>query len=578
MATNFQAINQTLENIKGSLIGLRDNVGSATEAQREQLGGALNTLGSTLSSTEARTAVSNAQRNTTQSPTRTESPTIDPLIEAQQARAQAEARAKNAEAKMKEAEATASISDQRLLKKTGATAGATGSPASQTQTGATALNNILASEPQLADYGLNENNVDDPMVVASLRYQAAREGQIANDVNILNEYVARREQRVKDQVALIDQSIANQNEQLKVEQRKRMASTSMAGILSGRSLYSPEEHQGLIQEVIQEGILQLQEIQLEGYKLQNEMWSDFEDFEFEAYTQKSEMLKEFNRLELETVTTIQERLQEVAKIEREKQLFDQSQMERTSLILAEELVGASDEEIRQTAEREGVDYGMLLRAVRDSTFTEQDRSLTLAGKQQSLISARNAEARAAAASAAGGTSGLTESEQAEIDTYAQEMIDNRNFNITSVPQAIRAAVIARRNELQGDADTAEFIETGGDSFVDWINEDKKRSKFVKSQFADKMDSPILPFFTDKAGSHWLTPRGVDVRRAINSNEGQTAVQIAIEQGARTNEDIYNALFGDGGIIIEYVNEEIERKNRQEDSVQKTANSTPAIRN
>jgi hypothetical protein len=569
MAINYQAVGETLSSLKGQLEGLRSSISTATPEQRKQLSGAFDTLGSTLSSTQARVTVDSAKKTMDAPVDAPVDAPIDPLFEAQRQRAQAEARAKEADAKRKEAEAVASISDQRLAK-SATTGGSMG--ASTTPTSTSVLQELLAGEPQLADYGLTADNVTDPMVVASLRYQAARETQIAKDVEILNDYVAKKEQRVRDQVALIDQSIANQSEQLKVEQRKRMSAVGMAGMLSNRSLYSPEEHQGLIQEVVQEGILQLQEIQIEGYKLQNEMWEDFEDFEFEAYTQKSEILKEFNKLELDTVTAIQERLQAVAEQEREKQLFDHGQMERSSLILAEELVDASDEAIRQVAEQEGIDYGMLLRAVRDAKFTQDDRELSLTDKRLSIAGKR----KSLTEGSEGG--GFSEQEINDINFFAQELIDNPDgFKITSVPSNLRAAVIARRNELEGDADAAKFIETAGESFIDWVNEDKKRSKFVKKQFADNLDSAFLPVLTDKAGSNWITPRGVDVRRAIQSNEGQVAVQIAIEQGARTNEEIYEALFGEDGIVIEYVNEQIEQKKQQESSVSKSANSTPAFK-
>jgi hypothetical protein len=382
MSTNFQAIYDTLGKIQTTLGGLKEQGVEVPQTMREQLGGGLNTLSGVVSSEQARRSVSNAQSNSGVSPG------PDPLTVALQAQAKAEAEAKKATERAKEAEATASISDQRMLAKQKVGAGGVTDATTPPSPGAVTLANLLASEPTLADYGLTEDNVNDPMVVASLRFQVAREGQIAKDVEALNKYVANKEQRVRDQIALIDQSIANQSEQLKIEQRKRMAATGMAGVLSGRSLYSPEEHQGLIQEVVQEGILQLQQIQIEGFKLKNEMLSDFEDFQFEAYTKKSEMLSELNKLELQTVTTIQERLQDIAKQQREKTLFDQSQADRNAFILAPELMNASPEEIMRVAQANGIEAGVLKRAIDDYAFQQDDRNLSLQAKRESILTSQ----------------------------------------------------------------------------------------------------------------------------------------------------------------------------------------------
>lgn len=391
MATNFQAVDSQLDKIKSTLQGISSSLASSTPKQREQLSSAFKDLGGTLSSEQARRSVANAQASAPGT-TPTSTSEIDPLTKALQEKAQSDARAKEAEAKKKEAEATTSIADQRALKnktKTGtsSTAGVDGAPVEDKKM---AFQELMQREPMLGDYGLTEENMADPMVIATLRNQVARSQQIEQDAARLQEMVGRKEARTQQQVALIGQSVANQTAQLQVEQRKRMAATGMAGLLTGRSLYSPEEHQGIIQEVVQEGILKLQEIQIEGYKLQNEMWDDFDNYEYEAYTKKSEMLKEYNKLELDTVTAVQTRLQQVAKQAQEKLVFDQQQMDRSSLILGEELVGASDDVIRQTALEQGIDYGLLKKAVADATFTKQDRDLSLTSKRLSIAASQKA--------------------------------------------------------------------------------------------------------------------------------------------------------------------------------------------
>ncbi len=572
MTTNFQIVDSDLAKLKTSLQGISSSLSSLSPSEKRKfekssssdtLSAGLTSLSGTLSSEQARRSVASAK---TSSPGTTSTP--DPLNQALQAKVQAEARAREAEAKKKEAEATASIADQRLMQgKTKAGTSSTPSLGDVPIKGAVELRSILETEPLLADYGLTEENVQDPMVIATLRNQVATSNQLEQDAVRLNEMVEKKEERTKQQVALIGQSVKNQTEQLKVEQRKRMAAEGMASVLSGRSLYSPEEHQGLIQEVVQDGILKLQEIQLEGYKLQNEMWDNFENYEFEAYTKKSEILKEYNKLELDTVTAVQTRLQTIAKTAQEKMVFDQTQMDRNSLILAEELVGASDAAIRQTATEQGIDYGLLKRAVADATdvhdtraFNKEDRALSLTEKRLSIATSQKALSNS--------TKGFTQQELDDIDTYASEWIkEGDDFNITIVPSSggMRAAVIAQRNALQGEKDMADFLETGGTSFTDWLNEDKTRTKFVKSEFAYKGNY-----------SSWFTPKGMDITRAINSKEGQTAVQIAIEQGAKSNENIYKALFGTNGIIIEHINEKAKAKSEKEDNSQKSANSSSAF--
>ena len=568
MATNFQAVDTNLEKIKTTLQGISSSLASSTPEQRTQLEGTLKTLGGALSSEQARRSVENAKTSSPGTTPSATTPTTDALTKAMQDKAAAETRAKEAEARKKEAEATASIADQRLAQrnagKTGTTSGLSNSDATA-NSGVTTLEGLLAQEPELANYGLTADNVSDPMVVATLRNQVARSQQLEADYNRLNEMVAKKEERTKEQVALINTSIKNQEAQLKVEQRKRMASEGMAGVLSGRSLYSPEEHQGLIQEVVQDGILKLQEIQIEGFKLKNEMWDNFDNYEFEKYTKKSEVLKEYNKLELDTVTAIQTHLQNIAKTQQEKIVFDQQQMDRSSLILAGELVGASDATIRETATANGVDYGLLKKAVEDANYEQQSRALDITAKNESILTSRQSRYLASIkANQDGKDTGFTTQELDDIDSYAQEMIDNPDFKISSVPSKLRASVIAKRNDLNGEKDTSAILETGGESFITWLKEDSNRTNFVKKEVADKGEY-----------SSWFTPKGMDVSRVINSKEGQTAVQIAIEQGAKTNDEIYNKLFGDKGIMIEFVNEKTNTKKKTENSIQKSANSTPA---
>lgn len=390
MATNFQSVDDRLNQIKTTLQGISDNLSASTPEQRQQLSSAFSTLQGTLSSEQARRSVSNAQAiapGTTPSAMPTSAP--DAMTKILQEKAQAEARAKEAEAKKKEAEATASIADQRLIKNTSVTsttAGVDGATAVSEDAKKMQFQELMQREPMLGEYGLTEENLEDPMVIATLRNQVAQSQQIQADATRLSEMVARKEERTQQQVALVGQSIKNQEAQVKVEQRKRLSAQGMAGMLSGRSLYSPEEHQGLIQEVVQDGILKLQEIQIEGFKLQNEMWDDFENYEYEAYTKKSEMLKEFNKLELDTVTAIQTRLQAVAKAEQEKLVFDQEQMDRASFVLAPELVNAAPEQIREVALSNGIEPGLLAREVEAYKQSQEIFNLDIQSKKESILS------------------------------------------------------------------------------------------------------------------------------------------------------------------------------------------------
>jgi hypothetical protein len=394
MATNFQSVDDQLNKIKSTLQGISSNLSASTPEQRQQLSSAFTTLSGTLTSEQARRSVSNAQASAPgTTPNSTPTSTPDPMARALQEKAQAEARAKEAEARRKEAEATASIADQRLLGNktntgTSSAAGVDGAVPSAEETKKLQFQELMQREPMLAEYGLTEENLEDPMVIATLRNQVANTQQIQQNVQRLDEMVMRKEERVRQQVALIGQSVKNQEDQLKVEQRKRMAAEGMAGILSNRGLYSPEEHQGLIQEVVQDGILKLQEIQLEGFKLQNEMWQDFDDYEFEKYTAKSELLKEYNNLELATVTAIQERLQAVAKAEQEKLVFDQEQMDRASFVLAPELIGATPEQIREVAFSNGIDPGLLSREVEAYRQSQEMFDLDVQSKRESILSAQ----------------------------------------------------------------------------------------------------------------------------------------------------------------------------------------------
>lgn len=388
MPTNYNAIYDTLGQISNTLGELKKQGTEIPKTDLKNLSNALNSTSSAVSSEQARREVQTAQNTSgvTNAPGQ-----VDPMFKALQEKAQAEAKAKEAEAAKKQAEATASIADQRLAKestKTTKTGETQSADASRLR-----FDEILLAEPELADYGLTEDATQDPMVVATLRNQIATQRQIAQSVAVLNDFARLKEKRVQEQVALIDQSIANQEAQLKVEQRKRMAAVKMAGILSGRLLYSPEEHQGLIQQVVQDGIVALQKVQLEGYKMKNEMYDDLDNFRYDAYVKKSELVKEYNKLELDTVTAIQERLQQVAEQERQKITFDQAQADRAALIFAEELVNASDAEIRRVALENGIDYGLLLRAVNDAKFTTQDRALTLASKRASFEKAGKKEVK-----------------------------------------------------------------------------------------------------------------------------------------------------------------------------------------
>lgn len=378
----------TLEGIKNELIKIRDseaykNVKPGSDVAKglagtfQGVGGVLSNMevkNGVLTSKSARKAVENGQQNV---PTN-----INPMVKLQQEYSKLNSALTQEKATRTALEADVSIADKRLQQQKDGIAvpTPTGTPAPKA-TDTPAGGNTSLTVGGLDALTTTSDGTVDPVAQAMATHMAETTANVNNQLEALNKMVELEDDDTKALVQNINSSAQLAIQRMERENVRITQATQVAGIVSGRGQYSMYEHEGIISEVIQEGLDRITDIENTRTKAVIETKKAFREFRYKAFVQGSEMVQALADAKMETISAIATRLQEVETAQREKVRFDQEQADRSALILAPELVGMSNEEITKTAYANGIEPGALLRAVNDAKFEQDDRALTLEGKE-----------------------------------------------------------------------------------------------------------------------------------------------------------------------------------------------------
>lgn len=159
-------------------------------------------------------------------------------------------------------------------------------------------------------------------------------------------------------------------------------SLQFAGVIGGRAQFAPTPEGTLIHEIVQDGLDKIDVIEANKNTAIRQARQAETEFNYTLFTDSVALAKQFNT-DIETsITNLKAEVRQAEKDENDRLTFRQQQEERNALILAEELVGSTPEQIAQTAVANGVDVGLLTKAVNDASFEQSTRDFE--GKKQNL--------------------------------------------------------------------------------------------------------------------------------------------------------------------------------------------------
>ncbi len=252
-------------------------------------------------------------------------------------------------------------------------------------TGSTDLN---AAADAISGKGTTEN-IQDPVIRALTDKTIANTGIITNQMNTLAQYREQFNEYTQQDIDSIART-AERSVQRQIEENERTANAMrFAGVLGGRAQFSPVPEQSIIHEVIQDGLDKVEVINEKKNTAIREARKAEAEFNIDAFEQQSDLAKEYNNEIESTISAMNAQVRQVEKDDRDRVTFRQSQEERNSIILAEQLIDSTPEKIMQTALANGIDAGLLMKAVNDAKFEKQSQELEIASKEENILSSKS---------------------------------------------------------------------------------------------------------------------------------------------------------------------------------------------
>jgi len=405
MARNQAAFDQ-LEKIKGTLIGIRDSQAlkdvKADSGVAKGLAGVFGGVSDVLTQNSKGIASSNSARNAVTNGEQVVNTGGNSALNAMSKLRQENAKLQSAfeaEKSTREGlESDKSIGDQKTNQElldiiaglqsgnttTGTTAG-TGAGTGGGGAGGTAPDGATTD----ADGNVGGIDTEGDAVAQALFEDFNNQQSIMQEqLSALAAFVDAEDDDVQSSLRNIQATADLQSKRVAKENERLAQASQVAGIVAGRGMYSPYEHEGIISEVIQDGLDRITQIELTAQDAKLEAKKAHREFRYEAFVQSTEMVSALSELKRQTIVDIGKRLQEVEAAEREKMTFDQEQQDRTSFILAAELADATPEEIRAAALANGVDAGALMRTVADYKQEQDMNNLDRQVAEESILSSQ----------------------------------------------------------------------------------------------------------------------------------------------------------------------------------------------
>ena len=255
--------------------------------------------------------------------------------------------------------------------------------------GINAINNVAAGGEA------DSSAVDDPVLRAMTDSTINKITLAQAQQTRLNDFAETMSQYAQADINDISATAARAVERQVAENDRVQRAMRGAGILAGRSQIAPTVQGSIINEIIEDGLDRINVIEEKKTSAVRTARKAETEFNYALFTDSVEIAKQLNTDIENSVTNLKAQVRQAEKDEQDAITFRQEQEERNSLILAGELVGATPEVIQQTALANGIDPGLLAKAVNDAKFeasnrefTESNNALTLANKRQDLIKKR----------------------------------------------------------------------------------------------------------------------------------------------------------------------------------------------
>ncbi len=389
-----------LEGIKKTLTGISDTLGKLPDSEKARIENT--NLGKGISNvlTGATNVFANLKTENGVLTSRTAQNAVDsagkvinskgsgsnPLAELMNANTKLQAEFAKEKATRAKLEADLSIKNQLGTGETGTTTGTTtGKPVDPTKnTTTTATTGTTVQPVEEVIPGLE----NDPTANAIMQAFNERVAVTNANVDRLNDFVEASDDDTASAIKSLQATARGQIKRVEAENIRIAQAARVAGIVSGRGMYSPEEHEGIISEVISEGIDRVTDIEntrdtaiLEAKKAQRE-------FNYKAYVEMSDLVTELSDLKREAIIDMKDRLREIETDARDKMKFDQEQADRNAFILAPELMDATSDEIYKAALANGIDPGLLSREVQTYKDERTMNDLDIQSKRESILSSQ----------------------------------------------------------------------------------------------------------------------------------------------------------------------------------------------
>jgi hypothetical protein len=247
------------------------------------------------------------------------------------------------------------------------------------EAGVDALNKAGAGET-----GVTSDFVDNPILrgitdatlntVSTIQAQLTRLGDFRNTMSDYSQA------EIDDISATAERAVQRQIE----ENARVKRSMEFAGVVGGRAQFAPTVQSTIIHEIVQAGLDEINVIEDNKNTAIRQARQAEAEFDYQIFTDSVELAKEYHKEIENGITKLKAEVRQAEQDEQDRITFNQSQQERNALILAEELVDATQEKIAETAAANGVDLGLLMKAVNDAKFEKSNRSLTLANQRKGL--------------------------------------------------------------------------------------------------------------------------------------------------------------------------------------------------
>ena len=380
---------------------------------------------------------------------------------------------------------------------------------------------LNAATDALAGNGTTEN-IQDPVIRALTDKTIANTGIITNQMNTLAQYREQFNEYTQQDIDSIARTAERSIQRQTEENQRTTDAMRFAGVLAGRAQFSPVPEQSIIHEVIQEGLDKIEVINEKKNTAIREARKAEAEFNIDAFEQQAELAKEYNNEIESTISAMNAQVRQAEADERARIEFRNTQEERTSLILAEELVDATPQQVMEAAVANGINAGLLMKAVNDAKFTKEDRiftqkdnALSLEAKQASI----NASNRSNQPDSS--TEDFTREESALL---RQAGLDGASYdekitflNMAPTERSAKIKEVQDEKKAEEDMSVSDFISNlvGTSSF------------WTKDEFPDRLKQSAKSF-------------GIDPKGVFNDKEGRNFLGVIVENLKTSYPDISDA--------------------------------------